>query len=47
VLGGMFTAMRTHIRKLEQSQINYLMMHLKFLKKNKKPIPKLVDEKKL
>jgi hypothetical protein len=33
VLRGTFIAMSTHIRKLEQSQINNLILYLKLLEK--------------
>jgi hypothetical protein len=40
VLTRKFIAMSTHIRKLERSQINNLMMHLKLLEKEEQDNPK-------
>jgi hypothetical protein len=40
VLRGNFIAMIAHIRKLETSQINNLLMHLKHLEKQEKTKPK-------
>jgi hypothetical protein len=40
VLRGKFIAMSTHIRKLEQSQINNLMINLRLSEKQEQANPK-------
>jgi hypothetical protein len=40
-LRGKFTAMSTYIKRTERSQINNLMIHLKFLEKEKQAKPKI------
>jgi hypothetical protein len=46
-LRGKFINMSANIRKLERSQINNLMMHLKLLEKQELVNRKVVDGKKL
>jgi hypothetical protein len=42
VLRGKFIAMSAYIKKTERSQINELMIHLKFLEKKNKNISKQI-----
>jgi hypothetical protein len=46
VLRGKFIAMRAYIKKIERSQINDVMIHLKLLEKQNKQIPKQIEGEK-
>jgi hypothetical protein len=46
VLREKFIAMSAYIKKIERSQINDLMLHLKLLEKQNKQIPKQADGEK-
>jgi hypothetical protein len=45
ILRGKFATMSAYVRKLEKSQINSLVMHLKLLKKQSQANPKSNREK--
>jgi hypothetical protein len=47
VLRGKFIAMNTYIKKMERSQINELMLHLKFLEKQEQANPKASTRSKI
>jgi hypothetical protein len=46
IVTGNFIAMRAYIKRTERSQVNDLMLHLKFLEKQNKQIPKQAEGEK-
>ena len=47
VLTGKFTAIQSHLKKQEKSQINYLTLHLKQLEKEEQRKPKVSRRKEI